>query len=82
MNDLDLNEADKILKEYSEPNPLIDEGNLFFAAIEYKKGYQQLMAVAQELRDCLRCESEHVENRLALKKFKDLMEAHVGGSSV
>ncbi len=37
----DLKEADNILKEYTEPNSLIDNGNLFFAATKYKKAVEE-----------------------------------------
>lgn len=38
-----LKDADQILNEYSQPDSLVDEGNLFFAATEYKKAYEELL---------------------------------------
>lgn len=37
-----LEEAGETLKEYVEPNSMVDEGNLFFAATTYKEAYEKL----------------------------------------
>ena len=46
----DLKQADEIAKEYSEPNSMIDNGNLFFALCEYQEAY---LAVKHELEAAL-----------------------------
>lgn len=40
-----LAEADEILRDYARPNSLIDMGNVFFAATEYKAAYEHLRGV-------------------------------------
>lgn len=36
----DLKQADEILDEYAKPYSMIDNGNLFFAACEYRNAYR------------------------------------------
>ena len=45
-----LKEAEKVLWWYPQPNSLIDEGNLYFAAIEYQSAYQALQKENEELK--------------------------------
>lgn len=40
MSERRLQEANDILKDYTEPNSMIDMGNLFFAATEFKAAYE------------------------------------------
>ena len=62
MAKLKLLEADKILREYVEPNSMIDNGNLFFAATEYKEAYTRVRTMADEfLKKCERHDPGYTE---------------------
>lgn len=41
--ELDLDQADEILDGYAMKDSTIDEGNLYFAAWEYKEAYERLL---------------------------------------
>ncbi len=40
--EFDLKQADQIIEEYGKPNSMVDNGNLFFALVEYQEAYQEL----------------------------------------
>ena len=42
--------ADEVIAKYPLPNSLIDNGNLFFAATEYQKAYEQTSATVAALK--------------------------------
>lgn len=55
---MSLKEADRIIKEYEQPNSMnsathstIDNGNLFFAATEYQKAYSVIKAECEQLKE-------------------------------
>ena len=49
-----IDEANEILLEYVKDCSLIDEGNLYFAATEFKSAYEQLQKQNQELKETLK----------------------------
>lgn len=38
----ELDSADEVIRDYSLPNSWVDQGNLFFAATEYRNAYKEL----------------------------------------
>lgn len=46
-----LLQAHKVLREYIEPHSTVDNGNLYFAATEYKKAYSELQAQCDKLAE-------------------------------
>ena len=65
-DDENLRQANEVLEDYPKPNSMIDNGNLFYAAVEYQKAYrrQQKKLNAAEAK-------LHVANA-ALKFYKGL----------
>jgi hypothetical protein len=64
---VDLQSAKQILKDYCEPDSLIDNGNLYFAACEYQEAYNQLQVQCDKLAESLDC---------LQKEVSGLMHAH------
>lgn len=59
-------QADEILKLYAEPSEMIDSGNLFFAATEYRNAYNIQMAALLKAREY--CDDlEESAGRLAIE---------------
>lgn len=80
--DLDLKQADEILHEYTQPGSMIDNGNLFFAAHEYKAAYDELVRALEICRDVLLLGlgpySDHKAGVLADETLKRLASASKG----
>lgn len=53
--EFDINHAFEILEEYSKPNSMIDNGNLFFAACEYQDAYQKAVEALKEISEYKWC---------------------------
>lgn len=67
--EFDLKSADEILVAYTKPyDNTIDNGNLFFAATEYKDAYEKL----QRERDRYRAALEFYANKENWNRFEDL----------
>lgn len=43
-------QADDILNEYSKPGSMTDEGNLFFAAIEYRNAFVIMKNALEQIK--------------------------------
>lgn len=48
--ELYLSNADEILKEYVEPDSIVDMGNLYFAATQYKLAFAKVVAENERLK--------------------------------
>jgi hypothetical protein len=69
--EFDLHHAKEILEQYTQPNSMIDNGNLFFAATEYQGALTALQKENEELREA-KNETTRLANQLAGKcKDKD-----------
>lgn len=49
----ELDSADEVIRDYSLPNSWVDQGNLFFAATEYRNAYKELQEKLSAARDAL-----------------------------
>jgi hypothetical protein len=72
----DLKQAGEILEEYSKPNSMVDNGNLFFAGIEYQKAYRDLKQSVGELFNVIRHGDEKHQTWL-----KEAIETHFSSSA-
>jgi hypothetical protein len=72
----DLEQARQIAKEYSQPNNMIDSGNLFFALGEFIAAADQLAEVGQKILD--RMSAAHVEGGELLDELKQALAGYPG----
>lgn len=49
----ELDSADEVIRDYSLPNSWVDQGNLFFAATEYRNAYKELQEKLSVAREAL-----------------------------
>lgn len=68
----DIESADKILFQYSQPGSLIDNGNLYFAATEFKSAYDAKIAELQSAVSSL--EQMRTEMERVVKERDDWVE--------